>query len=540
MAFLDIEELTKQAEAQGVPVNLVNEYYRGNANNPDVQGIPPAKIVQGIAMAAGAATTGKIELPQVTVTGARPRLTTTVNPYAGTTQETGNPDAPNAAAISQFDPKALQAAQAAFNKQYADTQGNRTLGNILAGLGSGHSGGRTMDFNEKIKEEQLKHMYDTTLGAQGRLQAQATAGESALTSAQAREEAAGKFTGTQREMQQKLDLTQFSVDAQKRINDPNSNESRLAKQMYIDQIRVGGRAPTADEVKALSNATAAEIMGFMDPKVMAAFKERSNIGLQGAQGEQARGIAARDRAEGRRIDAATPGVAATSAITEAAAGSVIGPDGKLQPLPGSNISLQAGPASITPSPLTTGQQASGAEASARDQKQATVATNTKMPELSSDLLKVATIGDSSPTGLASPWMSRLTPGQMEQARARLEQIVSAKMQYDEAAGMNTIKDRDAEVMRMSILSRGAFQSEMARLNEQLTRQGEMLKSRNEYQQKNGTSAGFDPSSVVGKTYMVNPKTGQALFDNLTPEQMKSARAAGYMTTDDINQKAVRK
>ena len=541
---LDYEALMKAADEQGVPPNLVIAYYTANASNPEAANIDPAKIVQGIGMASNVAQTGKFQLPQqlsnVEVTGQRPRLPTSVNPYAGTTQETRNPETPNAASISQFDPAALQAAQAAFDKERAAGSGYRDAANILAGFGLGTSGGATTKYNEDLQKRFYDQAYDRTLGAQKRLQDQATAGEAAVTSAQAREVAAGQYMGTQRQKQLELDLKGMDVATRKKLNDPNSNPTKIAKEMFVQQLAVSGKVPTKEQVEMLKNATAEEIMGFMDPKVMDAFKARAGLQKSAAETAQAYGQAYQATGEGGRIRAATPGVAATSDITRAAAASTIGEDGKLKPIQGSNTSIQAGPLAITPSPLTTGQQTAGAEASATDQKQATISTNARLPELSSDLLKVATMGDSSPTGLASPWMSRLTPGQMEQAKARLNQVVAAKMQMEQAAGLNTIKDKEAEVFRMSTLSRGAFQSEMARMNEQTARQQELLKSRDAYLKDNGTLSGFNPDVVNRKTYLVNPKTGQAILDNLTPEQIKQAQAGGYKTTDEINQQTMRK
>ena len=157
---LDYEALMKAADEQGVPPNLVIAYYTANASNPEAANIDPAKIVQGIGMASNVAQTGKFQLPQqlsnVEVTGQRPRLPTSVNPYAGTTQETRNPETPNAASISQFDPAALQAAQAAFDKERAAGSGYRDAANILAGFGLGTSGGATTKYNEDLQ----KRFYD--------------------------------------------------------------------------------------------------------------------------------------------------------------------------------------------------------------------------------------------------------------------------------------------------------------------------------------------------------------------------------------------
>lgn len=533
-----IDEVLDEAKAAGVSEDVAkNFFYAAVQKDPSFANLDARQIVQGAKATAETMSGSKAplqQLQQVSINAPRAKLPTTVNPYAGTTQEERNPETPNAASISQFDPEALKAAQAQFNQRYADTQGMRTAMNTLAGLGLGSSGGKTTEYNNQLNDLQLKNMWDQTLGAQGRLQSQATAGEAALTSAQAREVGAGEFMAAQRKKQNELDLQSYDVATRKKLNDPNSNQSKIAKEMFSQQITVGGKAPTAAQLEMLKNATAEEIMGYMDPKVMDAFKARAGLAKSAAETAAAYGQAYQSTGEGGRIRAATPGVAATSDITRAAAASTIGDDGKLIPMPGSNRSIQAGPLAITPSQLTTGQQAAGADAASTDLKQSTIASNTRMDTLSTDLIKVASLGDPSPTGLTAKWQARFTPGQKEQARARLDQLVSSKMQYEAAAGLNTIKDKDAEVDRMSQLSRGAFQSEMARLNEQLTRQQEMLKERNAYQQANGTSAGFNPSVVDRKTYLINPKTGQAIFDSMTPQQVKEANAKGFVTPEDIN------
>ena len=296
MAFVDYEELSRAAEEQGVPINVVNEWYRNTANNPQVKGKSPDQIVQAIGMAMQTAQTGKIELPQpqlqkVEVTGQRAKLPTTVNPYAGTTQEQANPDSPNAASISQYDPAAMRAAQAEYNKKITRPGGSAGL--LAAGFG-GMDVARQNDLNVAAAN---KLRYDQTVGAQQRLQEQATAGEAALTSAQNREVTAGEFTAAQRKKQNELDMQKYDVQTRQRMNDANSPETLMAAMMLADQARASG-TPLPKELEQMiadKKVTAEQLVRFMDPKVLDAYKAK--VGIKETEAKAAQAAALADQAE---------------------------------------------------------------------------------------------------------------------------------------------------------------------------------------------------------------------------------------------------
>jgi hypothetical protein len=286
MASITLDELRQEAEKQGVPQEAVSAWYQGDGPSK-LTGQSAAQVVQGIGMATNAATTGKIQLPTqtVSVTGQRPRLPTTVNPYAGTAQEARNPDNPNAAAISQFDPEALKAAQEAYNRMFKEQSLGRGITQAIAGFGAGSAGTAADRLGWEARNKEL---YDQSVGAQKRLQEQATAGEAALTSAQAREEAAGKFMGTQREMQNKLDMQKFDVKTREAMNDPSSPQTLMAAMMLADQARAAGTPLPADLQKMIADkkVTAEQLIGFMDPKVLEAYKTKVGINKVAQEAEK--------------------------------------------------------------------------------------------------------------------------------------------------------------------------------------------------------------------------------------------------------------
>lgn len=304
-------ELERVARASGADPAA----FKAWVTDPEVvakhAGANPAQLVGPFLQAQEAvkqAQTGQINVaqiaaagtPQVSVSAKRPGIPTTVNPYAGTTQETANPDTPNASAISQFDPAALKAAQAQYDKERAAGAGFRAGADVLSGFGLGSSGGATTKYNQELQQKYKDQLFERTIGAQEALQKQATAGQAALTSAQNREESAGKFTGTQREMQQKLDIGQLNVETQKRLNDPNSKETALAKKLYVDQLRAGGRVPTKEDMALLANATAQNLLPALEPKILDAFKAAAGLQKSAAETAQAYGQAAQATGLGKQ------------------------------------------------------------------------------------------------------------------------------------------------------------------------------------------------------------------------------------------------
>ena len=322
----DLAKLVELGSAEGIPPAAINDWYNQYGRDPAVQDKSEEQIIQAMALTKGIATTGKLQIPQrVEVTGSQ-KLPTQVNPYAGTTQEAANLETPNAASISQFDPAAMRAAQEAFNQKYAATQGQRTLANTLAGLGAGSTGGQSVLQNNILRQEAEKLLYDQTIGAQERLQKQATEGQAALTSAQAREVAAGEFTAAQRRKQNELDMQKLDVATRQRMNQPNSIETLAAKQLLLAQIAQNPSiTPQAlTELKTIignPNVTAeqlAPVMAQYAPAAHKAYMDKLTGGKITAEEEQARGLAAQAQAAAGKTEAETKVLQSGQPIREAA------------------------------------------------------------------------------------------------------------------------------------------------------------------------------------------------------------------------------
>ena len=119
--------------------------------------------------------------------------TTVPSPLRGTTQAAANPANPQASGLSQFDPAALQAAQNDYAARQQANQSARLGGGILSSMASGWDGGKGMDANRQLYDQMDKEALLQTVGAQQARQAQATAGQAAMTSQQNQDIAAGKF-----------------------------------------------------------------------------------------------------------------------------------------------------------------------------------------------------------------------------------------------------------------------------------------------------------------------------------------------------------
>lgn len=225
---------------------------------------------------------------KVNVTGQRMPLNYNLkSPYEGTSQEAANPDNPAASAISQFDPRALQAAQAEYKKQYDNTMPYRSISNMLAGAVSGFDG-QAPTRNAAGWEAQDKNRYLQTIGAQEALQKQSTEGLNAATTLQNMSKQAGEYEGTQKGKELELQAKRMSnegagldLQARKDLADPNSPQTMLAKQLLIDQLKTSGNI-SPELMKMLQGPVSAQqLMAFMDPQVLKAFQTK--VGIQSTQ-----------------------------------------------------------------------------------------------------------------------------------------------------------------------------------------------------------------------------------------------------------------
>jgi hypothetical protein len=161
-------ELARAAEEAGIPLMDVKKWLSDPtvANSPRLRGVSAADAVKLYRVGQNAiqqvTQTGGIDLAgltqpkqSVTVTGQRPPIPTTVNPYAGTRQEaTASDGNPAAGMISQFDPEARRAAERMLQERWAEGQRGRDIQNVLAGAVAGFTGGQSQSTARDMQKSQ--------------------------------------------------------------------------------------------------------------------------------------------------------------------------------------------------------------------------------------------------------------------------------------------------------------------------------------------------------------------------------------------------
>lgn len=212
--------------------------------------------------------------------------------------------------MSQFSPEQLKAAYADQQRMYQSTLPSRAVGGVLAG---GSGSGDVMLNNRNQWEGIDKQNALQSIDKQKALQLQATEGLAAGTVAQNQDKIAGEYQlsqakGAQELAQgvQKTTLGGMNVAQQQRLNNPHSPESMLAKSLLVNQFRAAGvTIPAGLDVE---NASAQQLMGFMDPNVMNSFKTKAGI--------------TETLATAGKTVAETPGAAAESQVKQGVANAV--------------------------------------------------------------------------------------------------------------------------------------------------------------------------------------------------------------------------
>ena len=485
----------------------------------------------------------------------------------------------SADSMKQFSPNQMNAALAKQQALYQQSQPSRAIGGILAG-GSGSAD--VMNKNKSDWDAIDKQNMLQTVDGQKLLQEQATAGLAGAKGVQDMAQTAGKYAGTQLEQQQKLQGTQFTLDQQKRMNDPNSNETALAKSLILSQIGSMDNASKAQLQKIVSQpgVTAQQLLPAMAqwaPGAQKAFMDKvgasktvAETGLVGAQ-------TGKTITETGKVAAEIPGVAAESRVSTATANTVAPtvqqdrdrdalkimkseydklPDGHpdkpavfremarminnsggtLQVPSGMNMSVSGGKASLTPSPMITGAQTAGAAEDAKGREQSAVSNKYGIEGLTGSLAKQSSdavkSGKASATGSIANWMANLTPGDSERVRTDIVKLVDGKIAYGTAAGSNPIKDRDAEVARIMKLSPNAFQNEVLNHNQEVARNEARQKAYTDHIQKNGSPTGFNDDKIKGAAYMYNPSTGANALVN--PAKVEQYKKQGFRQLSELN------
>lgn len=509
--------------------------------------------------------------------------------------------------LKQFNPAQLRAAQAAQADAYQRMQPWRAAGSAFV-ANTGNEG--LMNSNRADWANTDKQVELQTLGAQKALQGQATEGLAAGTVAQNQNKTAGEYTLSQgkgaQELAQAAQKTSggaLTLKNQQDLNNPNSPQTMLAKQILMNQLKSDPSLANNPELKSLltrGDITAQQLMAFMKPEVLDAYKTK--VGITQTQAETGKTIE-----DTNKVKAEIPGIAAESQVKQGVANTVAPmPPAPVVPTPpyvgnagrgsqgvsnegananpvfnfkpgtdlraaravlaksqgpevlaafdkqypdvaastqpvlhmpaGSNMSVSAGGATISPSPATTGGQTAAAAEDATNRAQSKVASQYGLENLTGSLAQrsadAVAKGKVSATGNMGTLMANYTPGEAERLRTDINNLVDAKIAYGTAAGSNPIKDRDAEIARIMKLSPSAFQNEVLSTNQQIVRQGARAQAQSQYIAQNGTATGFDDSKIANATYMFNPATGANALVN--PAKVDQYRKQGFKPLNELN------
>ena len=500
---------------------------------------------------------------KVNVTGQRMPLNYNLkSPYEGTSQEKENPDNPAASAISQFDPRALQAAQAAYKQQYDDTKLNRGLSGVLAGFGAGSAG---VNQNNANWENIDKQRYLQTVGAQEALQKQSTEGLNAATTLQNMSKQAGEYEGTQKAKDLDLAAKRMSnegagldLQARKDLADPGSPQTMLAKQLLIDQLKTAGNI-SPELMKMLQGPVSAQqLLSFMDPQVLKAFQTK--VGIQSTQattqktnienkfGNAAAGTyivppeqqAASDREALRLVKAEydkeqNPSDKAAlfremtrleAKIKNPQSALKAGPNGTTQ------VGISAGPVSIQPSP---GAQVESTAAGTDRAKSAEQFKNYKTivePAINDTIAKL----EKSYSGKGAQLYSAIVPGNEQQMIANA--LMQIYQSYPEAISSEigaNIKRQQGQQGWTGVptlaLSAGQAIEELKKARANVERQMDYRTKQNKYEESGGRPSEFYKTPAAGsvsnssKTVTMKNKAGRIIY---VPEsKVKEAEADGF-------------
>jgi len=261
-----MDALTYQALKTGLPgtddETLMNLWGSMEKNIPGMKDMDP-KVVAKIIVDSANASRAKVQTP-----------------YSGTAMEARNPQNPQAEHMNQFDPAARDAALADYNQRRAASLGQRDMSRGFAA----QAGAEGINVHNSAWGDVDKYNMLQSLEHQKAKQEQATAGISAGTGL------AGQFKSAEelKQAQQKTEAGIYDIATMRRMNDPESTETLLAKAMLKDQIAGAGGGATAEMQAALSKpgVTAQQIKAFFKPDVLDSYEKKLNINKKAADVQQ--------------------------------------------------------------------------------------------------------------------------------------------------------------------------------------------------------------------------------------------------------------
>lgn len=436
--------------------------------------------------------------------------------------------------LNQFSPEAMQAAQKAYLAKTEADQQARGLSSAISGWGLGSTGGRSVQANEDYWKNRDELNEKRTIGLQKQLQDQATSGLAAATSIQAQLNSLGTQAmnvGTtklaQAKSQAELIPLMQDVTTRQELSSVDSPLSKAARSLSITALTNAGipAAKAKSMIPDTMTGLEASLATSMLPGVTAALTARA-----GATGTLA---------QAGLTSAQIPGAAATSAITGAVQRE-IAPGGQLKPdaLVGTNMSIGAGPVSISPNAeRTTQQSGAGAESTATESQIKAYDTLLK-PAIDTAMAKVR----NSYTGKGAKAYAAWVPGDTNQAAiaqqlARINDLYPGALPGNIAQSIQQQKNQPGFNGQLRLdLSPAQSLSELARAKANIERIKTVREQQIKYQQRGGQAGQFTSSpeaqAANNKVALINPKTFDVQLVTPGTRGEQAAFNAGYTQPAD--------
>lgn len=400
--------------------------------------------------------------------------------------------------MNTADPAAYQ--QALMDQYKA--LGGGGAGDIVRGLGaiaSGFSGNQAAAGNLLAQQEKLAAMPAAAIKGAGELaQTQMTGANAALGSATAGNAAIAKLDMDKRafvtdQMTKGLALEQATTawdQVGKNLYDPKSTSSTISQQLA--EQAMGLKAGT------LAGHSAAQIS-----QEVAGMKPATE--LQKQYYDQ---FIAKENADSARMTAAS-GAAATNLGTKLVSGATQG--GTVLPQ-GMNLSVGAGPASLSPSPATTGAQTGGAEMINKTRNQVQAYTTSGVGTAIDTALSTLGSAKLLDTGIVGTQLAKLSPTTASALKANLST-------YYQTQGL-TPEASDAQAATIFAMTPARATQRLAQIKAANQAATKSLPAMEQHQAKTGSLLGFTPQS---EQQFYSPRTGQVISGH-----QDEARAAGYI------------
>ena len=482
-----------------------------------IQGFMAAK--QGGAVAPDAAPQAaqapadpnNVTLPPTTITAPAQQPVTGVAPTAAAQDAMYQGNGPTANRLNAIDPAAYKAAAADLaNQQGANGGLFNSVARLVGNVGAG-AGGTLDSYLKRQAEQDAAARTGAVKGAADLANTGLTAANNTLNQSTATQTAQAKLAMDQKTFLQDYALKGLSVDQQQaawdvgqKLYDPTSTASTLTQRLAEQAL--GLKQGNLDGHSAAQ--ITAELKG-MDPALV--INKQAYDQLIAKENADSNSISAAAGANQANAAAAATNLG-TKLISNATNGGTTVPVGM-------NLSVGAGPASLSPNAATTVPQQGGAEQTVAlrngmqhwDQAGVGTATDTAL-----NTLKIATLKD---TGKPGAWLSQIPATQAQSIRAALigqQQAANPGMTADQAASNadTLMKSGTAVQLRQQLALGKATQA---------AKKSVLVPAQEAYLQQHGNLIGFQEPAMA--KYW-DPQTGKVAIGT-TPADIATLEKSGY-------------